>query len=97
MTELLQTDTFKDWMHRLRDTRARTAIAARLARLAAGLAGDVEPVGGGVFEMRVHHGPGYRVYFKRHRDVMIILLCAGDKRTQRRDIERAKRMVGEME
>jgi probable addiction module antidote protein/putative addiction module killer protein len=63
MIQLLQTETYQKWEARLRDKRARTIIAARLMRLTEGLPGDVEPVGEGVSELRIHHGPGYRVYF----------------------------------
>lgn len=63
MIELKQTETYQKWESRLRDKRARTIIAARLMRLAEGLPGDVEPVGEGVSELRIHFGPGYRIYF----------------------------------
>ena len=70
-------------------------IAARLARLAYGLPGDVEPVGEGVSGLRIHHGPGYRVYFQQRGAVLIVLLCGGDKRSQERDIAAAKRLAKE--
>ena len=70
-------------------------IAARLMRLAEGLAGDVEPVGEGVSELRIHYGPGYRVYFQRRGDVLIILLCGGDKGSQARDSANAKKLAKE--
>ncbi|OIS90193.1 type II toxin-antitoxin system RelE/ParE family toxin, partial [Brucella cytisi] len=72
---------------------ARVIIAARIARLAEGLPGDVEPVGEGVSELRIHYGPGYRVYFQQRGNVLILLLCGGDKKTQRRDIETAKKIA----
>jgi putative addiction module killer protein len=72
-------------------------IAARLFRLANGLAGDVAPVGQGISELRIHYGPGYRIYFQRRGDEIIILLCGGDKSTQDRDIEKAKRLAAERE
>lgn len=65
MIELKQTATFVKWETRLRDKRARTIIAARLMRLAEGLPGDVEPVGDGISELRIHYGPGYRIYFQK--------------------------------
>jgi putative addiction module killer protein len=74
----------------LADAQARARINARLARVAAGNPGDVEPVGEGVSELRVDWGPGYRVYFARTGKVIVLLLCGGDKRTQRKDIEDAK-------
>ena len=68
-------------------------IAARLFRLANGLAGDVAAVGGGVSELRIHHGPGYRVYFRQKGQELVILLCGGDKATQERDIALAKKLA----
>lgn len=70
-------------------------IAARLARLAYGLPGDVEPVGEGVSELRIHYGPGYRVYFQQHGGLLVVLLCGGDKSTQSRNIAAAKKLAKE--
>ena len=95
VTDLKQTETLAKWEGRLQDKRARTIIATRLARLAHGLPGDVEPVGEGVSELRIHYGPGYRVYFRQRDAVLIVLLCGGDKRTQARDIAAAKRLAKE--
>jgi putative addiction module killer protein len=95
--ELRQTDTFRQWRVRLRDGRARSLIASRLDRLAYGHAGDARGVGDGVFELRIHYGPGYRVYFAQRDDRVILLLCGGDKGSQTRDITRAKRLLAEME
>ena len=81
---------FVEWLERLDDRQARARIEARLARAATGNFGDVEPVGEGVSELRIDWGPGYRVYFAQAGQVTILLLCAGDKRTQQRDIARAK-------
>ena len=81
---------FIEWLERLGDRQARVRIAARLARVAAGNPGDVEPIGGGVSELRIDWGPGYRVYFARTGKVIVLLLCGGDKRTQQKDIEDAK-------
>ncbi|MGV0760833.1 type II toxin-antitoxin system RelE/ParE family toxin [Tistrella mobilis] len=97
MFELRQTETFRKWRARLRDDRARALIASRLNRLAAGHAGDVAPVGGGVSELRIHFGPGYRVYFTRRGSVVIVLLCAGDKGTQDRDIVIAKQLAAKLD
>jgi putative addiction module killer protein len=71
-------------------------IASRIERLALGNPGDVKPVGGGVSEMRVPHGPGYRVYFTQTEKTIVVLLCGGDKSTQQKDIKRAKEMAAEL-
>jgi len=68
-------------------------IFARLDRLAYGHIGDAEPVGGGISELRIHHGPGYRVYFQKRGNTLIILLCGGDKSTQTKDIKQARRLA----
>ena len=81
---------FVEWLQGLADRQARTRIEARLARLAVGNFGDVEPVGEGVSELRIDWGPGYRVYFSRVSQVIVLLFCGGDKRTQQKDIKRAK-------
>ncbi|TMU86407.1 type II toxin-antitoxin system RelE/ParE family toxin [Brucella haematophila] len=95
MIELRQTASFAKWESRLRDKRARTIIAARLMRLAEGLPGDVEPIGEGVSELRIHYGPGYRVYFQKRGNILIVLLCGGDKGSQERDIANAKKLAKE--
>lgn len=95
MIELKQTATFAKWESRLRDKRARTIIAARLMRLAEGVPSDVQPVGEGVSELRIHYGPGYRVYFQQRGNVLIVLLCGGDKGSQTRDIAAAKKLAKE--
>lgn len=95
MIELKQTDTFRKWHMRLKDERARASIVARLERLAFGLAGDVKPVGEGISELRVHCGPGYRVYFRKHKNTIIVLLCGGDKSSQAKDTQTAKRLAKE--
>ncbi|KGS73237.1 addiction module antitoxin RelB [Burkholderia pseudomallei] len=84
-----QTDDFAKWLRGLRDHIARAQIAKRIQRLAHGQFGDVKSVGAGVSEMRVHVGPGYRVYFVQLGSTLVVLLCGGDKSTQQRDIERA--------
>ena len=95
MIELKQTETFRKWWTRLKDQRARGVIIARLDRLAYGHAGDAEPVGDGVSELRIHYGPGYRVYFQKRGNTMIVLLGGGDKSTQAQDIKTAKRLAKE--
>jgi putative addiction module killer protein len=95
MIEFKQTETFRKWRVRLKDQRVRALIASRLDRLAYGNAGDVRPVGKGISELRIDHGPGYRVYFQRRGETIIILLCGGDKRTQAKGIQTAKRLAAE--
>jgi putative addiction module killer protein len=94
--EVRQTDLFKNWFAGLRDAGAKRRIAQRIVRVQSGLLGDVKPVGEGVSELRVDYGPGYRVYFVRRGAEVIILLCGGDKRTQERDISRAKALAAEV-
>ena len=96
MIEIRQTDIFAAWFAGLRDRQARARITARIRRLLLGNPGDVKPVGSGVSEMRIDYGPGYRVYFIRHGEVVVILLCGGDKRTQDRDIARALALAREL-
>ncbi|MFZ0605873.1 MAG: type II toxin-antitoxin system RelE/ParE family toxin [Roseiarcus sp.] len=96
MIEVRQTDLFKNWFAGLRDAGAKRRIAQRIVRVQSGLLGDVKPVGEGVSELRVDYGPGYRVYFVRRGAEVIILLCGGDKRTQERDISRAKALAAEV-
>jgi len=95
MVEFKQTENFRKWRTRLKDERARALIASRLDRLAFGNAGDVNPVGQGISELRIDYGPGYRVYFLRRGGEIIILLCGGDKSTQASDIKTAKRLADE--
>lgn len=95
MIELKQTETFRKWLAKLKDERARTMIVLRLARMAHGHAGDVAPVEQGISELRIHYGPGYRVYFQRRGSTIIVLLCGGDKSTQANDVKIAKRIANE--
>jgi putative addiction module killer protein len=95
MYELRETDTFRKWRTQLKDARAKGSIAQRLDRLAQGLLGDTKSVGDGVSELRIHHGPGYRVYFQKRGSTIIVLLCGGNKSTQSRDIQAAKRLARE--
>ena len=95
MLVLKQTEVFRKWRLRLKDHRARAIIASRLDRLAQGHSGDAEPVGEGVSELRIHYGPGYRVYFQKRGSMIVVLLCGGDKSTQAKDIRTAKRLAGE--
>ena len=90
MIELVKSATFDRWLTDLKDVRARARIEVRIRRMSLGNPGDAKPVGGGVMEMRVDYGPGYRVYFMPRGALLIVLLCGGDKSTQARDITRAR-------
>lgn len=93
MIEVRKTEIFVRWLDGLHDIRARARILVRIERLATGNPGDVEPVGGGISELRINYGPGYRVYYKQFGKIMVILLAGGDKRTQAKDIKTALRLV----
>jgi putative addiction module killer protein len=98
MFTVRQTPEFAKWFRALRDARAFARIDARIARAAEGNFGDMKPAGGGgVSEMRIDYGPGYRVYFIRRGNELIILLCGGDKASQDRDIKRAQKIARELE
>ena len=88
-----QTGTYRRWFKSLRDRQARARIRARVRRLEAGHPGDARPVGGGVVEMRVDYGPGYRVYYCRRGQSVVVLLAGGDKGSQARDIKKALRLA----
>lgn len=93
MMEVRKTEVYAKWLDGLRDIRARARVLARVERLAGGNPGDVEPVGEGVSEMRIDHGPGYRVYYKQQGGEVVILLAGGDKGSQARDIKTALRLA----
>ncbi len=93
MIEIRKTDIFVQWLDDLRDILARARVLARIERLAAGNPRDVEPVGEGVSELRINYGPGYRVYFQKRGQELIILLAGGDKSTQTKDIKVALRLA----
>lgn len=96
MIEVRQTSLFTTWLADLRDISARARIVVRIRRMEAGNVGTVRTLGEGVSEMKVDYGPGYRLYFCRHGQKVVVLLCGGDKRTQSADIARAKRMAKEL-
>jgi putative addiction module killer protein len=81
------------WAAGLRDHRAQALIAARLLRLVRGISGDTAPIGDGVHELRIHYGPGYPLYYLKYGMTIVVLLCGGDKSTQKRDIQVAKRLA----
>lgn len=97
MIELRRTAVFAAWLRGLRDRAAKARIEVRLDRLALGNPGDVRPVGEGISELRITYGPGYRVYYVQRGEVLVVLLCGGDKSTQSQDIERAKVLAQNLE
>jgi putative addiction module killer protein len=93
VVEIVKSATFDRWLRKLKDRRAAARVLDRIVRLADGNPGDVKPVGGGVSELRIDYGPGYRVYYLRRGNRVILLLCGGDKSSQQRDIETAKQIA----
>jgi len=94
--QIQQTDVFSAWLSGLRDPKSKARIVARIESARLGNLGDVKSLGGGLSEMRVHFGTGYRLYFVRTGKIVLLLLSGGDKSTQKRDIERARRMRKEL-
>lgn len=97
MFTVLQTAEFVAWLDALNDKRAQVRIAARLRQAETGSLGDWQPIAGDVSEMRVHHGPGFRLYFVRRGRVIVVMLNAGDKSTQKRDVRRALKLAAQLE
>lgn len=97
MLEIIQSATFANWLANLKDYQARMRIHARLDRVALGNFGDAQPIGNGLTELRIHHGPGYRLYCMQRGMQVVVMLCGGDKSSQGRDIEQAKRIAQEWE
>jgi putative addiction module killer protein len=96
MFTLVQSPIFAEWLSGLADRKGKARILGRLTSAEHGNFGDCEPVGDGVSEMKIHYGPGYRVYFVRNGATIYVLLNGGDKGSQKRDIERAKGMAREL-
>lgn len=94
--QIINSSLFNKWYRALRDKTARQRVQQRLLRVANGNFGDTKSVGGGVYEMRIHYGQGYRLYYKMRGDEIIILLCGGDKSTQDKDIATAKEIASEI-
>ena len=93
MIEIRKTEVFSKWLDGLHDIRARARILVRIERLASGNPGDVKSVGEGVAELRINYGPGYRVYYKKQGQKVVVLLAGGDKSTQTKDIKTALRLA----
>jgi putative addiction module killer protein len=94
--DVFWTENFRDWFGKLRDREGRSRLRRRLDRLERGLFGDVKTVGGSVSEMRIHSGPGYRIYFTQRGTQLVLLLCGGDKDSQERDIVLAHKLAAEV-
>ncbi len=90
---VLYTDTFENWLKKLRDQRAKVTMASRIERMEDGNFGDHRSVGGGVSELRINVGKGYRAYYTIRRNTVVILLCGGDKSSQQQDIKLAQQMA----
>ena len=95
MYEIKSTIVFSKWLSKLKDMKARIAIARRIERMQHGNFGDVKSVGTSLSELRITTGPGYRIYFTKKEEQIIILLVGGDKSTQTKDIEKAKKLLEE--
>lgn len=93
MIEIRQAETFEEWFSGLTDGRARARIDVRIRRLSLGNPGDTRSVGNGVMELKIDYGPGYRVYYVNKGESVVILLAGGDKRTQFKDVEKAKELA----
>ncbi len=92
----IRPDNFARWFKGLRDRQSKARIQARIDRLSLGNFGDCEPIGGGLSEMRIHYGPGYRVYFVQRGAEIVVLLAGGSKRTQGKDIFKAKTLAADL-
>ncbi|WP_288255110.1 type II toxin-antitoxin system RelE/ParE family toxin [uncultured Hydrogenophaga sp.] len=97
MFTVQQTQEFQDWLDALKDVKAQLRIVARLRLAEAGNLGDWKPVGSAVSEMRIAFGPGYRLYFTKRQNILIVMLAGGDKSTQARDIKRAQKLLQQLE
>ena len=96
MNSIKSLPEFSNWLESLADATVRGLIVARIKRLELGLVGDVEPVGEGVSELRIHVGAGWRIYFSKHGSQIIVLLIGGSKKTQKRDIKKAKSLAASL-
>lgn len=95
MFQVIQSDEFKKWLGSLKDLKAKTIIDDRLVRIAEGNFGDAKPVGDGISEARIHYGAGYRLYFMKIGNLLVVMLAGGDKSSQTRDINKAKKLAND--
>jgi putative addiction module killer protein len=96
MLNIVQSNVYEDWFNKLKDKKLKRIIDNRLLHLENGLLGDVKHIENKLWEIRIHYGAGYRIYYYKRGDICILLLCAGDKSTQKQDIARAKKMTKEL-
>lgn len=96
MYQIQQTDVFTNWLSKLKDGRGTARVLARIESLRQGNAGDSKSLGAGLHELRIHFGPGYRIYFTRRSGLIVLLLCGGDKSSQSKDIARARKILVEL-
>jgi putative addiction module killer protein len=96
MKEILETDEYASWVDGLRDKRAQVKIVARIRRLSGGNQGSFNNLGNGIIELKIDYGPGYRIYYTEVNGDIVVLLAGGDKGSQTRDIEKAKRLAGQI-
>jgi len=96
MYQIQQTDVFAKWLSKLKDRRAAARMLARIESLRQGNAGDSKSLGSGLHELRIHFGPGYRIYFTRKAGLVVLLLCGGDKSSQSKDIARARNILSQL-
>lgn len=96
MYQVQQTDVFSKWLSKLRDRKATARMLARIESLRQGNTGDSKSLGSGLHELRIHFGPGYRIYFTRKAGLVVLLLCGGDKSSQSKDIARARDILSEL-
>jgi len=96
MYQVQQTDTFANWLSKLKDRKATARVLVRIESLRQGNFGDSKSLGSGLHELRIHFGPGYRIYYTRKAGLLILLLCGGDKSSQGKDIARARRVMTEL-
>lgn len=95
MVKVVRSSTFDQWLRGLKDRQAAARVQVRIDRLADGNPGDVKPVGSGVSELRISYGPGYRVYYIKKGEILVVLLCGGEKASQSKDIDTAQRIATE--
>lgn len=95
MFQIKKTEYFSKWFDKLKDARVLAKVSLRIEQTKLGNFGDFKFIGDGIYEMRIHYGPGYRIYYTKEDEVVVLLLVGGDKSTQQKDIEKAKELKNE--